>query len=241
MSSKVFVFLTIVVTLVTMAISFTMTTTSTRALIGKRSSLSMEYVPEGLTKAQWQAIQKKEKEEALKKRNEFGTNRFQSRSFEAWQKAGAVHLFPVDPNTASYEERPYMQRRGGSWEGNDLKKLGMKGRGQGAPQKRLDLDNFYDKAKKEGRLDSPSIFGGAPLPWTQKAADELNNSKNRQKKVEAVGTKAGIAAKQLSKSEMAARKRTLAKVSFANEEKKKAKAEAAASSGEKKKGFFGLF
>ena len=74
----------------------------------------------------------------------------------------------VDPNTASYEERPYMQRRGGSWEGNDLKKLGMKGRGQGAPQKRLDLDNFYDKAKKEGRLDSPSIFGGAPLPWTQK-------------------------------------------------------------------------
>ena len=128
MSSKVFVFLTIVVTLVTMAISFTMTTTSTRALIGKvcqvfliesmytsyiyihltcmhaywifigllqRSSLSMEYVPEGLTKAQWQAIQKKEKEEALKKRNEFGTNRFQSRSFEAWQKAGAVHLFPV--------------------------------------------------------------------------------------------------------------------------------------------------
>ena len=74
----------------------------------------------------------------------------------------------VDPNTASYEERPYMQRRGGSWEGNDLKKLGMKGRGQGAPQKRLELDNFYDKAKKEGRLDSPSIFGGAPLPWTQK-------------------------------------------------------------------------
>ena len=59
--------------------------------------------------------------------------------------------------------------------------------------------------------------------------------------MEAVGTKAGIAAKQLSKSEMAARKRTLAKVSFANEEKKKAKAEAAASSGEKKKGFFGLF
>ena len=108
----------------------------------------MEYVPEGLTKAQWKAIQKKEKEEAERKRNEFGTTRFQSRSFEAWQKAGVVHLFPVgmwlilltsgylqfltlnnfalDPNTASYEERPYMQRRGGSWEGNDLKKLGMK-------------------------------------------------------------------------------------------------------------------
>lgn len=219
--------------------SFTMT--SSRALIAKRSTVVMEYVPEGLTKAQWKSIQKKEKEEAEKKRNEFGTTRFQSRSFEAWQKAGAVHLFPVDPNTASYEERPYMQRRGGSWEGNDLKRLGMKGRGQGAPQKRLELDNFYDKAKKEGRLDSPSIFGGAPLPWTQKAANELNNSKKKQD-IKAVGTKAGIAAKKLSKSELDARKRTLAKVSFANEEKKKAKAAAAEASGEKKKkGLFGLF
>ena len=71
--------------------------TSYRIFIGllQRSILSMEYVPEGLTKAQWKSIQKKEKEEALRKRNEFGTTRFQSRSFEAWQKAGAVHLFPV--------------------------------------------------------------------------------------------------------------------------------------------------
>lgn len=238
MIRTVAIIIVIVSTFVAMAASFSIS--SSRSLAIKRSSLSMEYVPEGLTKAQWKAIQKKEKDEAARKKNEFGTNRFQSRSFEAWQKAGAVHLFPVDPTTASYEERPYMQRRGGSWEGNDLVKLGMKGRGQGAPQKRIDLDGFYEKAKKEGRLDSASIFGGANLPWTSEAANAMNNSK-KSKKVEAVGTKAGIAAKQLNKRELEARKKSLAKVSFANEEKKKAKASAAADGGEKKKGFFGLF
>ena len=43
-----------------------------------------------------------------------GTTRFKSRSFEAWHKAGGVHLFPVDPNTTPYEERPYMQRKDGT-------------------------------------------------------------------------------------------------------------------------------
>ena len=144
-------------------------------------------------------------QEKAAKKAAFGTTRFQSRSFEAWHKAGAVHLFPVDPRTASYEERPYMQRRGGSWEGKDLDKLGLKGRGQGKAQKRLELDDFYEKAKKEGmyaskkkkkilhvfsvnqviftlvfagRLDSASIFGGANLPWTAKEANKLNNKVN---------------------------------------------------------------
>ena len=81
----------------------------------------------GLTKAQWAAIKKKEEDEKKKKGDMalLGTTRFKSRSFEAWQKAGGVHLFPVDPNAVSYEERPYMQRRGGDWEGKDLQKLGM--------------------------------------------------------------------------------------------------------------------
>jgi hypothetical protein len=78
--------------------------------------------------------------------------KFKSRSFEAWQKAGAKHLFPVDPASAKYEERPYMQRRGGDWEGKDLEVKGLKGFGQGEPSKRLVLDDVYEKAKKEGKL-----------------------------------------------------------------------------------------
>jgi hypothetical protein len=71
---------------------------------------------------------------------------------EAWQKSGAKHLFPVNPSEVPYEERPYMQRRGGDWEGNDLKKLGLEGKGQGAASKRLKIDEVYDIAEKEGRL-----------------------------------------------------------------------------------------
>lgn len=81
-----------------------------------------------------------------------GTKRFKSRSFEAWQKAGGVHLFPVNPNEASYEERPYMQRKGGDWEGSDLKSKGLQGKGQGTASNRLDLDDLYEVAKKEGKL-----------------------------------------------------------------------------------------
>ena len=50
------------------------------------------------------------------------------------------------------------------------------GRGQGTGSKRLELDDVYEKAKKEGKLDSVSIFGGASLPWTSKQANALNNS-----------------------------------------------------------------
>jgi hypothetical protein len=50
------------------------------------------------------------------------------------------------------------------------------GRGQGTGSKRLELDDIYEKAKKEGKLDSVSIFGGASLPWTSKQANALNNS-----------------------------------------------------------------
>ena len=81
-----------------------------------------------------------------------GTNRFKSRSFEAWQKAGGKHLFPVDPTTTPYEERPYMQRKNGDWEGADLESKGLQGKGQGAASKRLRVDDMYEKAKKEGKL-----------------------------------------------------------------------------------------
>lgn len=87
----------------------------------QRSNLKMEYIPEGFSKQQWQAL--KDKEAADKKKNlgQLGVGKFKSRSFEAWQKSGGKHLFPVDPNNSKYEERPYMQRRGGDWEGGDLK------------------------------------------------------------------------------------------------------------------------
>ncbi len=81
-----------------------------------------------------------------------GVSRFKSRSFEAWHKAGGKHLFPVNPNTVTYEERPYMQRRDGDWEGKDLKKIGLVGKGQGQSQQRLKIDDLYDAAEKEGKL-----------------------------------------------------------------------------------------
>ena len=81
-----------------------------------------------------------------------GTTKFKSRSFEAWQKAGAKHLFPVNPLTASYEERPYMQRKNGDWEGKDLKSKGLEGRDQGLPAERNKLDNLYDGFKEAGKL-----------------------------------------------------------------------------------------
>jgi hypothetical protein len=81
-----------------------------------------------------------------------GVNRFKSRSFEAWQKAGGKHLFPVNPTEVPYEERPYMQRRGGDWEGKDLKNLGLQGKGQGEASKRLKVDEVYEIAEKDGRL-----------------------------------------------------------------------------------------
>lgn len=81
-----------------------------------------------------------------------GVRKFKSRSFEAWHKAGAKHLFPVDPKTAKYEERPYMQRKNGDWEGNDLKAVGLQGQGQGSAAKRLDIDDLYEGMAKKGSL-----------------------------------------------------------------------------------------
>jgi hypothetical protein len=126
-----------------------------RSAVGSvRSGISMEYIPDGLTKKQWAAIQAEQAEAKAKKGDmtQMGTKRFKSRSFEAWQKAGGKHLFPVNPNDVSYEERPYMQRKNGDWEGSDLADKGLAGKGQGAASKRLKLDNIYDKAKKEGKL-----------------------------------------------------------------------------------------
>lgn len=190
----------------------------------------MEYIPSGLSKAQWAAIKKKEADDKDAKSNGLGATRFKSRSFEAWHKAGAKHLFPVDPTDTSYEERPYMQRKNGDWEGSDLSAKGLVGKGQGVASKRLKFDDMYEKAKKAGKMDSVSIFGGASLPWTNAAATKMEKENDPSKALRAKATK------KLSEQEMKRLKANLVKVSVSEKADKKAKEEAAP-----KKGLFGLF
>lgn len=61
-----------------------------------RAALSMVYIPDGLSAEEWKKIQAKEKAKAANL-GRVGVVRFKSRSFQAWQEAGAGHLFPVDP------------------------------------------------------------------------------------------------------------------------------------------------
>lgn len=130
--------------------------------IKKYSTLSMEYIPDGLSKAQWEAMKKKEEEDVKKKNlGAIGITKFQSRSFEAWQKSGGKNLFPVDTNSP-LEAKPYMQRPGGSIDGTDLKQKGLKGVAQGREVARNEVDSKYDKLAADGKLRS-SPFS---VPWT---------------------------------------------------------------------------
>lgn len=199
----------------------------------------MEYIPDGLTKSQWEAIKRKEAEDLKAKGNlgALGTTKFKSRSFEAWQKAGGKHLFPVNPKEVPYEERPYMQRKDGDWEGLDLTKKGLKGTGQGVASKRLAIDDVYEGAQAEGKLNSVSIFGGASLPWTSKQAADLNN-KGAFNPDGKQGAR-GVAGKQLTEEQRKKLEKNLVKVI---DSKKKAESPAAskpAPAPEKK--LFGLF
>jgi basic membrane lipoprotein Med (substrate-binding protein (PBP1-ABC) superfamily) len=81
--------------------AFTMQRSSIKQL--KKSSLQMGYLPDGFTQKQWDALQKKEQDDKKTKLDKQGTTKFRSRSFEAWQKAGGKHLFPVDPVSTPYE------------------------------------------------------------------------------------------------------------------------------------------
>ena len=131
--------------------------------------LTMEYIPDGLTKKQWAEMKKKEKEESKDKDyGAVGITKFKSRSFEAWQKSGGKNLFPVDPSVP-LEERPYMQRSGGRADGDDLKKKGLFGRGQAKAEKRLDVDDKYDELEKKGALKSTTF----EMPWSNAATKKL--------------------------------------------------------------------
>ena len=94
-------------------------------------TMTMEYIPSGMSKEQWKKIKDKETSSNKGKNlGKVGITSFKSRSFSDWQKAGGKNLFPVDPNSVkSQDEIPYMQRAGGSADGNDLKGGGAKKKG----------------------------------------------------------------------------------------------------------------
>ena len=150
---------------------------------GRTATQLYGYVPDGLTKEQWAAMQKKEKEE--KKNKNFGAGGargFKSRSFnsfvEALEKGEADHLFAVDPRKVrsgeiALKDVPYMQR-GGSWDNSDLagKKgwqktgFGMTAWNDGKAQKKRELDS--DK-KYNGLKPDIGIFG-TTINWSGKGA-----------------------------------------------------------------------
>lgn len=152
------------------------------------SKISMEYIPDGVSKEQWAAIKKKEAD-ANKGKNlgAVGITKFKSRSFEAWQKSGGKNLFPVDPSVP-LEERPYMQRPGGLPDGSDLKKKGLFARGQGAGSARTKIDDKYDGLEKSGQLTSAPW--AANLPWTNKGASEYKTPLAQQKAADLAKAKA---------------------------------------------------
>lgn len=55
----------------------------------------MEYIPSGISKAQWAKMKEDEKNKKNGKNlGQSGITTFKSRSFSDWQKAGGVNLFP---------------------------------------------------------------------------------------------------------------------------------------------------
>mmetsp|Transcript_26053 Transcript_26053/g.29806 ORF Transcript_26053/g.29806 Transcript_26053/m.29806 type:complete len:133 (+) Transcript_26053:120-518(+) len=89
-------------------------------------TISMEYIPSGISKKKWKEMKEKEKKGKGKDLGKVGITSFKSRSFDSWQKSGGKNLFPVDPRSVkNKKEIPYMQRAGGSADDDDLKKVGF--------------------------------------------------------------------------------------------------------------------
>mmetsp|Transcript_28862 Transcript_28862/g.33193 ORF Transcript_28862/g.33193 Transcript_28862/m.33193 type:complete len:158 (+) Transcript_28862:160-633(+) len=119
---------------------------------GGSSSLSMEYIPSGMSKKEWAKLKDKEKQGKKGNLGKSGITSFQSRSFDDWQKAGGKNLFPVDPKKAkSLKDVPYMQRKGGSADDGDLK-----------PKKKAGLFDFLKKKEPEPEPEPKKKQN----PWT---------------------------------------------------------------------------
>ena len=88
------------------------------------ATMTMEYIPSGMSKEQWAKIKKAEQDKTKGKNlGKVGITTFQSQSFADWQKQGSKNLFPVDPKSVKDPSQiPYMQRPGGKPDGSDLKK-----------------------------------------------------------------------------------------------------------------------
>mmetsp|Transcript_44437 Transcript_44437/g.68021 ORF Transcript_44437/g.68021 Transcript_44437/m.68021 type:complete len:157 (-) Transcript_44437:65-535(-) len=84
--------------------------------------VTMEYIPSGMSKAQWEKMKQQEKNKNKGKNlGAVGISTFKSRTFAEWQKAGGKNLFPVDPKKVKDpKEIPYMQRPGGSADDSDI-------------------------------------------------------------------------------------------------------------------------
>ncbi|CAM9282613.1 unnamed protein product [Chrysoparadoxa australica] len=197
------------------------------------AALSMAYVPDGLSAAEWKKIQAKEKE-AQKNLGKMGVTRFKSRSFAAWQEAGSPHLFPVDPAKVKsgeipMKDVPYMQR-GGAWDNSDLKGKAKRGADKMSwNQRDKDYANGGEKAQQ-----SSSIFGyGSGMPWN-KGFQQMDSLSSDPLKVQSK-VKRATASKAMSKKvqrQIAEEEREMAK-------KKKQLEKQLASEG--KKGFMGLW
>lgn len=158
-------------------------TTQRRAQL--RGGLSMQYVPDGMTAAQYNALKSKEKKASTNKNfGRGGARGFESRSMNSFVKAlengEAEHLMPVNPDDVrkgkiKLKDVPYMQR-GGSWTNNDLlgKKgwqttgFGMKALNDGKAEKMK--TNKWDKLYNAKKPTNSILGMGAGLDWTGKGA-----------------------------------------------------------------------
>lgn len=73
------------------------------------ATMSMEYIPSGMSKDQWRKMKEAEKNKNKGKNlGKSGITSFKSRSFADWQKAGGKNLFPVDPKSVkSVKDLPF--------------------------------------------------------------------------------------------------------------------------------------
>ena len=161
---------------------------STSSASTKNTSLQQQaaYVPDGLTREQYEKIKHNDERKQKKGKNlgAIGPKGFKSRSMQAWQQAyekGMTgHTFaPVVGYQQKLKKRqikqsdiPYMVR-GGSWDNSDIKGGGAK------RQKWLKADRDYAKGgyKKE---QSVSILGSGPgIDWAGKRPRDVNLANGR--------------------------------------------------------------